>query len=78
MGAIEHDSTCMQNEQYELHLTSKRLNMAKTHQPALFYIWPNDIDECRFVRFLHVESYVHVASFRPFTNAAFEGGNLHV
>ena len=44
----ENDSTFMQND---LHLTSKRLNMAKTHQPAFFYIWPNDIDECRLVRF---------------------------
>ena len=30
---------------------------ADTHQPAFFYIWPNDIDECRLVRFRHVASF---------------------
>ena len=30
---------------------------AKTHQPAIFYIWPDDIDECRLVGFSHVASF---------------------
>ena len=29
----------------------------ETTQPAVFYIWPNDIDECKLVRFHHVESF---------------------
>ena len=30
---------------------------ADTHQPAFFYIWSNDIDECRLVRFHHVDAF---------------------
>ena len=30
---------------------------ADTHQPAFFYIWPNDIDECSLVRFHHVDAF---------------------
>ena len=30
---------------------------AETHQSAFFYIWPNDIDDRRLVRFRHVASF---------------------
>ena len=31
---------------------------ADTHQLAFFYIWPNDIDECRLERICHVGAYL--------------------
>ena len=39
---LKNNSTCMQNE---LHLTSKRLNMTKTHQHA------SDVIDMKFYRF---------------------------
>ena len=41
----------MQPNWKRINLHAKCTNMAKMHQPAFFYIWPNDVDECMLVRF---------------------------
>ena len=48
---MQHLECTMQPNWKRINLHAQRTNMANTHQHAFFYIWPNDVGECRLVRF---------------------------